>query len=277
MAVLVRELGYPARVAVGYRQGESDGEAFTVRTDDAHTWVEVFFPGYGWLPFEPTPGRPNPLEGETGTYLNPVTPSAEGPNGAAGAGQGTLSPGETSGLPPKIQGMETVSDEGRRGGARIDIPVVSPAALPPPDEPGYEIPYRLLLQIALIALVAIAILVPLVKWLWRSRMLHRRRPARDVVLAVYRVFDGEASDLGLGRRAGETLAEYRTRATQAMKVPDGHLDTLTGTATRAAYSAEPLEPEEARRATSAARATIKEMRRSAGLFRRVAGVYRPGL
>jgi hypothetical protein len=94
---------------------------------------------------------------------------------------------------------------------------------------------------------------------------------------VYRVFDGEATDLGLGRQAGETLTEYRARAARAMRVPDGHLETLTGAAIRAAYSAEPLDPEEARRATSAARATIREMRRSAGWVRRVTGVYRPGL
>jgi len=277
MAVLVRALGYPARVAVGYRQGDPDGEIFTVRTDDAHTWVEVYFPGYGWLPFEPTPGRPNPLEAEAGTYLNPVAPGAEGPDGGAGAAQGGLSPEAAEGLPPKIAGIEALTNEDRRGGFNpIDI-VASPAPLPVADEPGYAIPYRLLLSIALVALIALAIIVPLVKWLWRSRMLHRRRPAREVVLAVYRVFDGEATDLGLGRQAGETLTEYRARAARAMRVPDGHLETLTGAAIRAAYSAEPLDPEEARRATSAARATIREMRRSAGWVRRVTGVYRPGL
>jgi transglutaminase-like putative cysteine protease len=70
MAIMVRELGYPARVAVGYRSGTLKDGVFTVQTKDAHAWVEVFFPGHGWLAFEPTPSRPNPIA-EPGTYLNP--------------------------------------------------------------------------------------------------------------------------------------------------------------------------------------------------------------
>ena len=70
MAIMVRELGYPARVAVGYRSGTLNDGVFTVQTKDAHAWVEVFFPGHGWLAFEPTPSRRNPIA-EPGTYLNP--------------------------------------------------------------------------------------------------------------------------------------------------------------------------------------------------------------
>ena len=70
MAIMVRALGYPARVAVGYRSGTLNDGVYTVETKDAHAWVEVFFPGYGWLPFEPTPSRTNPIAAP-GTYLNP--------------------------------------------------------------------------------------------------------------------------------------------------------------------------------------------------------------
>ena len=60
MAVLLRAAGIPSRVAVGYHQVEFDptAEAFTYRESDAHAWVEAFFPGYGWIPFEPTPSEP---------------------------------------------------------------------------------------------------------------------------------------------------------------------------------------------------------------------------
>ena len=58
MAVLVRELGIPARIAVGYRAGTlQDDGTYLVQSTDAHAWVEVFFEGYGWLQFEPTPGH----------------------------------------------------------------------------------------------------------------------------------------------------------------------------------------------------------------------------
>jgi transglutaminase-like putative cysteine protease len=56
MAVMLRSLGVPARVVSGYTLGEFDEAArvYRVRASNAHTWVEVYFPGYGWLEFEPT-------------------------------------------------------------------------------------------------------------------------------------------------------------------------------------------------------------------------------
>ncbi len=59
MALMLRYLGIPARVAAGFTSGEYDGSKheWTVTDHDAHTWVEAWFPRYGWLPFDPTPGR----------------------------------------------------------------------------------------------------------------------------------------------------------------------------------------------------------------------------
>jgi protein-glutamine gamma-glutamyltransferase len=59
MALMLRYLGIPARVGAGFISGSYDQEKgrWTVTDHDAHTWVEVWFRGYGWLPFDPTPGR----------------------------------------------------------------------------------------------------------------------------------------------------------------------------------------------------------------------------
>ncbi|TMC67940.1 MAG: transglutaminase domain-containing protein, partial [Chloroflexi bacterium] len=59
MALMLRYLGIPARVAEGFVSGTYDGRSgtWTVTDHDAHAWVEVWFPRYGWLPFDPTPGR----------------------------------------------------------------------------------------------------------------------------------------------------------------------------------------------------------------------------
>ncbi|MBC8448799.1 MAG: transglutaminase domain-containing protein [Chloroflexi bacterium] len=59
MAVLARSVGLPARLAVGYASGRYDEEAgfFQVTEEQAHSWVEVYFPRYGWIPFEPTAAR----------------------------------------------------------------------------------------------------------------------------------------------------------------------------------------------------------------------------
>ena len=72
MAVMLRSLGIPARVAIGYTGGRFDAaqERYVVLDRDAHSWVEVWFPGYGWLPFDPTPGRsaPNPASVSSPDY-----------------------------------------------------------------------------------------------------------------------------------------------------------------------------------------------------------------
>ena len=57
MALMLRLLGVPSRVAVGFTSGTRDGDDWVVTDHDAHAWVEVWFPGQGWIPFDPTPGR----------------------------------------------------------------------------------------------------------------------------------------------------------------------------------------------------------------------------
>lgn len=59
MVVLARAVGLPARVAVGYLGSTYDekNDYYRVTADLAHSWVEIYFPNYGWVTFEPTPGR----------------------------------------------------------------------------------------------------------------------------------------------------------------------------------------------------------------------------
>jgi protein-glutamine gamma-glutamyltransferase len=55
-ALLLRVAGVPSRVVVGFATGEQTGKhTWAVRDEDAHAWVEVYFPGVGWVPFNPTP------------------------------------------------------------------------------------------------------------------------------------------------------------------------------------------------------------------------------
>jgi transglutaminase-like putative cysteine protease len=57
MALMLRLLGIPSRVAAGFVPGHYRDGTWTVTDHDAHTWVEAWFPRYGWLAFDPTPGR----------------------------------------------------------------------------------------------------------------------------------------------------------------------------------------------------------------------------
>jgi len=56
--LMLRSLGIPARLATGYATGDYDPilNQAVVREHDAHAWVEVWFPGHGWVPVDPTPG-----------------------------------------------------------------------------------------------------------------------------------------------------------------------------------------------------------------------------
>ena len=63
MAVMLRTLGIPSRVVNGFRTGEFNDltSQYVVRASNAHSWVEAYFPGYGWVAFDPTPGSVMPI------------------------------------------------------------------------------------------------------------------------------------------------------------------------------------------------------------------------
>jgi transglutaminase-like putative cysteine protease len=94
MALMLRFLGIPARVAAGFTSGKREDGGWTVTDHNAHTWVEVWFEGFGWLPFDPTPGRgtlaaaysASSTAFNAGDAAEAFGPSATGAN-AGGAGE----------------------------------------------------------------------------------------------------------------------------------------------------------------------------------------------
>lgn len=96
LAVMLRSLGIPAREAVGYVPGDYNPvtDLYDVRAQDAHAWVQVWFPGYGWQSFDPTAAVPlaNPSPG--GTALKDIGRALArvpvGPTGAAIGGIGSV-------------------------------------------------------------------------------------------------------------------------------------------------------------------------------------------
>jgi transglutaminase-like putative cysteine protease len=92
--LLLRSIGIPARLAVGFARGELDDGMYTVFRRDAHAWPEVYFPGIGWVEFEPTASEP-PL-------VRPTTIEAGGDNPFEPQPRSHLED-ETSRVPEDIQ------------------------------------------------------------------------------------------------------------------------------------------------------------------------------
>jgi transglutaminase-like putative cysteine protease len=125
MAYMARLAGLPSRVAIGFTSGHKNNNgSYSIKSHDAHAWVEIYFSGLGWVPFDPTPSDPNntrealpwtqpdtSLPGNGGDTSDP-TPTAS-PSASAGANQGHQhddpnDPGATgltdsnTGIPPAV-------------------------------------------------------------------------------------------------------------------------------------------------------------------------------
>ena len=74
MAVVLRNVGIPARIVAGFLPGERSGTDEVIRNNNAHAWVEVYFPGYRWVTFDPTGGD---LPGQLPAALPSAPPSGD--------------------------------------------------------------------------------------------------------------------------------------------------------------------------------------------------------
>ena len=78
MVVMLRTLGIPSRLAVGYVIDETDFDAergaYSVRDRNSYSWAEVYFPEHGWIAFNPSPDKPAELRPAA-----PVDPAATEP------------------------------------------------------------------------------------------------------------------------------------------------------------------------------------------------------
>ena len=262
MAVLLRSIGVPARVAFGFVQGTKiNGDTWQVTSDELHSWVEVPFTSYGWIPFEPT----------IGDFHNP-TVEGFGVKTTGPAGQ---TPTETCARVPKvIRGCNTGNSQSSSVSVSASPPpslTQSPAAAPTvaPATERSRGPWTVAGLVLVVGLLGLGG-VPFVQWLGRRRKLRRAaQDPRKLILATYDVFTQRAADLGLGRTRGETLDEYRRRATQSDRLTDGHLDRLTRVTVRAAYA--PQEPSETDvlDATADASEVLRQLRQTAPLRSRI--------
>jgi transglutaminase-like putative cysteine protease len=125
MIMMLRSVGVPARFVVGYTQGEWDEESssYRVRSSNAHAWTDVFFPEFGWIPFEatasiPSGDRPDTF-GNPGDAFGDETSPNELDN-LAGDGQGFDGLIDADRLQDLLDERDALAAEGANGqGSRI--------------------------------------------------------------------------------------------------------------------------------------------------------------
>ena len=195
MAWMVRDAGYPARVAIGLTRGTATGDRFRLTNFNFHAWVEVYFEDFGWVPFDPTPsgGVRNSQSEEWAPDPNSTDDDTDD---SADTGSGT---DVDNGRPG---GDGDVDDNQPRPGEEAGTVVLSAAA------PTTVWPYWLVTTV----LIALILLSPAVR-----RNLLRRRRLRSpggsdpsaTALAAWQDLTDSLTDLGIAVSPAST---HRTAA-----------------------------------------------------------------
>jgi hypothetical protein len=241
MALMLRLLGIPARVGAGFVPGRYRDGVWRVTDHDAHTWVEIWFPHYGWLPFDPTPGRGR----LTGTYSS--TSLGFNAEAAAALLAGVVKGGEVFGLGTGT-GIIGHDERIRTPRSAADLPV---HGLTPPPAPEPHRPSLLLFLLLLAGGVAGVIVV--VKQ-GRRRLRYLSRDPRRIAVACARELAEFLEDQRLPTARAATFHELGETIEERLGVDTTE---FTRAATAARYG--PLE--RAGTAAAHARRELREVKR----------------
>lgn len=221
-AAMARAVGLPSRVGVGFTTGELGPDGFySVRGYNGHAWPEVYLSGFGWISFEPTPGRGIP-GGEAYTGVPEAQAAPGSPETATTLATTTTVAGPNASVPSTTL----------PGGATGD-----PSA---GGESSHRNPWPRRLAIVLI----LAVLLP-GGWvgslaLVRSTRRHRRRRAAanaaERVVVAWDEVNEALGRAGVPSRPSETPSEYATRAAAIAALDREVLDGLAGLTTASRYA-----------------------------------------
>jgi protein-glutamine gamma-glutamyltransferase len=252
MALMLRYLGIPARVAAGFTSGryDEDSGTWTVTDRNAHTWVEAWFPGHGWLSFDPTPGR--------GRLAGPYTSASLGFRGREAL---------------EALGQERLGEDGRRAIQQLDRVRARERAIEGagefPGESGSrggrgDETVALLLLAALGAGTAIAVLK-----LVRRRLRYARGGARRVAGACRQELADFLRDQRIDIRPAATLEELGEMLRSALSIDPRR---FVAAASAARFGPEAAAGAAARRARRELRALKRAIRARLSARRRLRGL-----
>ncbi|MCW2777015.1 MAG: hypothetical protein JWN17_740, partial [Frankiales bacterium] len=199
MAAMLRVLGIPARVGVGFTPGRpmSNG-TYEVTTDDAHAWPEAFFAGTGWVRFEPTPVDDD--REIVPTYTQDDTAAAGG--GAPGTAASQAPAPADDGTVKKGKDLDLLD----RGG---ETPLADPSV---PVDDGSSLPS---LRTVLLSLLVVLLVAPALVALLRRRLRWRRPGA----LTAWQQLRDDATDVGHGWDVAETPRAAVARLAAQHRLP----------------------------------------------------------
>jgi transglutaminase-like putative cysteine protease len=248
MAVLARLLDIPSRVAYGFTSGSPVGDdEWQVTTHDAHAWPELYFSGYGWLRFEPTPsGSAGQGTAYAPTYTSvsggPSTgaPSQSAPTAASSSGAGN----SASQASLRHHLSEQLGDGGGLNQSEIGN---SGAAT---NAPGTN-PWKVF-GLVVAGLLILALVAPWVARLAiRRRRWHRRRHLdrpdqadAEWAHAAWRELRDDLADYGAGCLPSDTPRAVAARAGTELALAEPALAALGRIAMaeeRARYAARPTD------------------------------------
>jgi transglutaminase-like putative cysteine protease len=221
-AVMARAVGLPARVAVGFTPGEQlpDG-TYRVLGKHAHAWAEVWFDGFGWVLFEPTPGR-----GAPGSEAVTGVPAAQDDTPRETGG----SAGEPVPTPTTVFATPTPTTERDPLARPTPVTTVAPTTVAGSGPTGGR---NVLTVFVLLGLVC--------GWVFGMPALVRRwtrrggDPAAQVVDAWHGAV-GVLATAGASPPAGDTPIEYARRVPHDLAFDHRALDELARLVTRAVYA-----------------------------------------
>jgi TgpA N-terminal domain/Transglutaminase-like superfamily/Domain of unknown function (DUF4129) len=248
MAVLARLLHIPSRVVIGYTQGTEMSPGFwRVESSDAHAWPELYFTGFGWLRFEPTPpgGLTEPGQATATAPLYTLQQQLGGSTSPKG-GQGAQ---KNSGRPPNL----------RRGapGPSGKLRGVSPNGSAGPGHNRGAAP----VAVAAIALLAVLLIAPgLTRVITRRWRWWRARDDAARAHVAWRELRDDLTDHRIPSRPSESPRALAQRLVQSLALTGAERAALERVALaeeRATYASSP--PDSARLRSDAA-----QVRRAVG-------------
>jgi transglutaminase-like putative cysteine protease len=242
MAVLARLLGIPSRVAYGFTQGTSLGDNdWLVTTHDAHAWPQLYFQGFGWLRFEPTPSGGNG-QGSASAPSYTLAP-------------GSVSPGGTGQAAP-ASGPSTSADGGLSEAAKAKIIEALGGIVPANVGAGTGAAARggggggatvnpwEVLGLVLAGLLAIVAVAPLSARLAIRRRRWRRADDAALAHAAWRELRDDLVDHSAGYRPSESPRAVAARAATGLALAEpaqAALGRIAMAEERARYAARPAD------------------------------------